>query len=392
MPALHQLSFLDHPFWGRGFRPFFLMGAIYTVISLLIWSGFYAGLINPPGIMADPVVWHAHEMIYGFGMAIVAGFLLTAVANWTGGAPVQQIHLIALCLLWLAGRVAMNVQGLPAWLMIVAEISFIPALAVSLALPLIHSKNTRNFVFLGILSVLLICDLTFLVTQSRMPLYLALLLIVMMISLIGGRIIPAFTVAVLRRAGMDARIRDQPGMDKLALLSLVSLGAAFVVFGTQSFVTGSVAMASFAIHLLRMRQYHSLKALRDPMLWILHAGFGWLVAGLFILGLSGFGIGSFPVAIHALTVGSIGSMTLGMMCRVTLGHTGRDLVCGFVTVASFALMQMAAIMRVFGPLFIPDHYTFWVVGSGVLWAGCFALYLGCYALMLLQPRPDGQAA
>ena len=188
-------SVFDHPFLGRGFRPFFLLGALYSVVSLLIWGGFFAGHGTPPSFMIDPVSWHAHEMIFGFTMAIVAGFLLTAVANWTGGAPVRQIHLAGLCAFWLAGRVVMNFDlGLSEIAVIVVEGAFILTLAFSLSIPLLKSWNKRNFVFLVLLSILFACDMTFFITQESTSLYVSVMIIVAMISLIGGRIIPAFTV------------------------------------------------------------------------------------------------------------------------------------------------------------------------------------------------------
>lgn len=160
-------TFFEQPFWGRGFRPFFFLGALYSVFSLGIWGWFYAGHITPPGFLLDSVLWHAHEMIYGYTMAIIAGFLLTAVANWTGGAPARQIHLISLCFLWLLGRLVMNVDlGLPFWGLVLAEIVFIPALALSLAVPLIKSWNKRNFIFLTLLSALFACDLVFLIDHN----------------------------------------------------------------------------------------------------------------------------------------------------------------------------------------------------------------------------------
>lgn len=392
MSAPSERSALDHPFWGRGFRPFFMAGSLYAIFNILIWTGFYTGHVVPPAVFADPVIWHAHEMIYGFVMAIVAGFLLTAVANWTGGAPVRQIQLIVLCGLWLAGRVAMNIGGLPVWALFAAELSFIPALAISLSLPLLKSWNTRNFIFLGLLAVMLVCDIVFLTTQSRMPLYIALLLVLMMISLIGGRVIPSFTVAAMRRRGMDIRIHDQYTLDSIALLLLAAVAVVLLVFGPASPVFAIVCFVAAFAHLLRMRRYHTLLAFKDPMLWILHLGYGWLGAGLVLAGLSVFGIGIFPAALHAITVGSIGSMTLGMMCRVTLGHTGRELTAGGLTVFSFFMMQLAAVLRVFGPVFLPEHYTVWVVSSGLLWSGCFALYFLSYAPMLWLPRPDRQPA
>lgn len=392
MPGPSDKSVFDHPFWGRGFRPFFLGGALYTMIGILIWTGVYSGHSIPPDIFTDPITWHAHEMIYGFVMAIVAGFLLTAVANWTGGAPVRQIQLMGLCGLWLAGRIVLNIGGFPDWALFVAELAFIPALAISLAMPLFKSKNTRNFIFLGLLTALWLCDAAFMVTQSRLPLHVALVLILMMISLIGGRVIPAFTVAALRRRGITVKIHDQRGLDALALVSLIAVALALLITGANSILFAGVCFASALIHLLRMRRYHTMLTIHDPMVWILHAGYGWLVAGLFLAGLSVFGIGIFPAALHAITVGAVGSMTLGMMCRVTLGHTGRDLNSGGLTTLSFLLMQLAAALRAFGPVLMPEHYTAWVISSGVLWSGCFLLYCLIYAPMLLMPRPDKQPA
>lgn len=390
MPALSDKNVLNHPFWGRGFRPFFLGGAVYTMLGILLWTGFYAGYNLPPAIFADPVTWHAHEMIYGFSMAIVAGFLLTAVANWTGGAPVRQIQLIGLFGLWLAGRVVLNIPGFPDWLMFIVELAFIPALALSLGLPLIKSWNTRNFIFLGILGALWLCDLAFMITESRVPFYIALILILGMISLIGGRIIPAFTVAALRRKGLDVKIHDQHKLDVFAFASLIVVAGVLLVNGSGSILFSFACFTSSLIHLIRMRHYHTRLTFGDPLVWILHAGYTWLVVGLFLAGLSAFGVGMFSAALHAITVGSIGSMTLGMMARVTLGHTGRDLASSELTTWSFLLMQLAAIIRAFGPVLLPEQYIFWVMLSSILWSVCFLMYCLVYAPMLWRPRPDRQ--
>ncbi|MCB9976596.1 MAG: NnrS family protein [Rhodospirillales bacterium] len=381
----------EHPFLGRGFRPFFLLAALYSVVSLLLWGGFFSGHVTLPEVLNDPISWHAHEMIYGFTMAVVAGFLLTAVANWTGGAPARQIHLGGLCLIWLAGRIVMNFElGLPLWLVYSIEAAFIPALAFSLALPLLRSWNKRNFVFLALLSILFACDIWFFVGEIRQPLYIALLMILIMISLIGGRIIPAFTVAALRRRGEEAYQNAQPKLDVLALISLVALGLTWAFAGFDNPVFSFIAFLSAIVHGLRLRRYHTRRILNDPMVWILHAGYGWLVIGLLMLGFAGLGMITLSTALHALTAGSIGSMTLGMMCRVTLGHTGRNLLAEPVTVLSFILMQVTGIMRVLGPLLMPEYTNSWIIGSAALWAMCFALYVPVYAPMLWTPRPDGR--
>ncbi|MGB4057700.1 MAG: NnrS family protein [Alphaproteobacteria bacterium] len=385
-------SIFARPFLGRGFRPFFFLGALHGVISLALWGGFYAGYVVPPYFMLDAVSWHAHEMIYGFAMAIVAGFLLTAVANWTGGAPARQMHLAGLCLLWVLGRVVMHFDfGLPAWAIIAVESAFIPALALSLAIPLIRSWNKRNFIFLTLLSVLFACDLWFLLTINMAALHVALMMILIMISLIGGRIIPAFTVAALRRKGIEAYQTPQMKMDMAALASLVAV-ALCLVFAKDTLILGIASGVSCLIHGLRMRHYHTLKTFDDPLVWILHVGYGWLIVGLGLLALTGFGVLGVSAVIHALTAGSIGSMILGMICRVTLGHTGRELKVGALTTLSFFAIQVTAIARVFGPIFMPDHMNEWIIGSAALWSLCFAAYLWVYTPMLFTARPDGSEA
>ncbi len=388
-----MMKFLNSPFWGRGFRPFFFLGAAYSLISLLIWGGFYGGIVTPPSFMLDPVSWHAHEMIYGFCMATVSGFLLTAVANWTGGAPARHAHLVGLCLLWVIGRVVLNVNiGLPQPIIIALALLFIPTLAVSLSIPLIRSRNKRNFIFLGLLSGLFACDATFLVfDQPREALYVALMMVLCMVSLIGGRIIPAFTVAALRRRGVMVVQTDQYRTDIFAVVSLIAV-AVSLVLARDTMVLSLVTVVSCGLHLVRMRHYHSIKALCDPLLWILHAGYLWLVLGLGLLALTGTGILDIPSVIHSLTAGCIGSMILGMICRVTLGHTGRDLHVGKATILAFITIQITALMRVFGPIFMPDLKSDFIITSSILWSMCFGVYLLMYGWMLFLPRPDGDEA
>lgn len=386
---MHAL--FNHPFIGRGFRPFFFLGALYSVISLLIWGGFYAGMVTPPEVFLSTVSWHAHEMIYGFTIAIIAGFLLTAVANWTGGAPARQLHLLSLCLLWLAGRIVMNVDfGLPLYSIFAIECAFVPALAISLSIPLLKNWNKRNFIFLMLLTILFSCDLTFLITENHTPLYIAIMVVIMMISLIGGRIIPAFTVASLRRKGENAFQRPQPKLDIMALISLVLIILTLMFLRNDIFILSIVSFASAIIHALRMRQYYTLRILNDPMVWILHAGYAWVILGLFCLGLSNLGVLPFSTALHALTAGAIGSMILGMICRVTLGHTGRNLIASPLTTATFYLIQVSAGFRVFGTLLLPEYTSFWIISSAFLWSSCFAIYLIIYTPMLWSKRPDGK--
>lgn len=390
MPGLFRV--FDHPVLGRGFRPFFLMGAAYAVFIVPLWILHLSGSFLLRSPFEDPVLWHGHELIYGFTMAIVAGFLLTAVANWTGGAPARQAHLALLCFLWLAGRVAMNID-IPYALAGAINLAFIPALAASLAIPLIDSRNTRNFIFLGLLAILFLSQLCLFFFQEKMALYLAIMMIASMISLVGGRIIPAFTVAALRRQGSQEAALNQPWADKLALLSVVTLGLLLFFAGLDSQATALVSLAAAAIHLWRMRGWHAKKTRHDPLLWILHLGYLWLAASFVMLALS-FYFPEIPIsiAIHTLTVGAIGSMTIGMMVRVTLGHTGRELKAGPGGTLAFVLMQFAVFARVFLPLYDMGRYSLWLEISAGFWAASFMVYLLFLAPALWRPRPDGLPA
>ncbi len=385
-----MLKLFEHPFFGRGFRLFFFLGSFYSVVNIVLWAGIYSGRLTPPSFYFDLTMWHSHEMIYGFALAIVAGFLLTAVANWTGGAPARHIHLAGLGLLWLLGRMAVNTDfGLPFWVIIVAELLFLPALTISLMIPLIKSWNKRNFIFLSLLIILFACDLWFMLTEETEPLYIAIMIILMMISLIGGRIIPAFTVAALRQTGIQVYQTPQPIMDAMALASLIAV-AVFIIFFQDTIILFIAAFFSCMVHLCRMRYYHTLKTLGDPMLWILHVGYFWLVVGLFLIALTGLNIFTFAMIVHSLSIGTIGTMILGMICRVTLGHTGRNLKASKMTVVAFFLIQIAALLRVFGPIILPDQKITLVTLSASFWAICFTIYLVIYTPMLFGKRPDGR--
>lgn len=379
----------EHPVLARGFRPFFLIGAVYAVLIVPLWVMQMRGGMMVQMPFDDPVIWHGHEMIYGFTMAVVTGFLLTAVANWTGGSPARQVHLAALCVLWLAGRMAMNF-GMPYAVSAAIDLAFIPALAVSLAIPLVHSRNVRNFVFLGLLGSLFLCDLWLFLSQDRKALYLAAFVIAAMISLIGGRIIPAFTVAALRRQGIAAFVTDQPRADKMAFLSLAVLGLMWIAPGPDHWAAALAAGAAALIHLWRIRVWHTRKILLDPLLLILHGGYLWLTLSLALLALS-FYVSALPrtIALHALTAGAIGSMTVGMMVRVALGHTGRELKTGVGGCLSFLLLQAAIVTRVIFPLADSGHPMIWLEISAGLWASSFLTYLVFYAPILWRPRADG---
>lgn len=385
------MKLYEHAFLGRGFRPFFLLGALYAAISVSFWIAQFKGVFYFTQPFDDMVLWHSHEMIFGFTMAIVAGFLLTAVANWTNQPPIRQLPLVTLCLLWLAGRIVMNME-VDFRIAAAIDLTFIPALTISLLLPLLKSWNKRNFVFIILLSILFLSNLFVFLYQDMTWIYVAILIIMIMISVIGGRIIPAFTVAALRREGLDRQSKAQPKMDVAALISLAALAGSVAFLGAVDQTTGIISFIAAGIHIVRMRFYHTREVWHDPLLWSLHLGYLWLVAGLALLALSAFEIISIAPAFHALAVGAIGTLTLSMMCRVTLGHTGRELNVGMATTFAFMLMQLAALTRVVGPIFLPSLYLEAMTSSAIFWSGAFVLYLILYCRFLWLPRPDGKPA
>ena len=265
-------------------------------------------------------------------------------------------------------------------------------LALSLSMPLFKKWNKRSFVFLVLLSILFSCDMTFLITQDRTSLYIALMIIVAMISLIGGRVIPAFTVVAIHGRGEKAKQTPQEKLDVMAFLSLALIILVLMFIGQEGAILAVTAFISALIHAIRMRRYHTRRILGDPMILILHVGYGWVIVGLLLLGVTALNILPFSISLHAFTVGAIGSMTLGMMCRLALAHTGRNLNATKLTVLIFALLQCAAFMRVFGLVIAPDITEQWLIGSAMLWALCFFLYILIYVPILWKPDLDERVA
>jgi uncharacterized protein involved in response to NO len=278
--------------------------------------------------------------------------------------------------------------GFPEVAVLIFEGAFIPGLAFSLSIPLFKTWDKRNFVFLVLLSILFACDMIFLITKERTSLYVAVMIIIAMISLIGGRIIPAFTVDALEERGEEADETSQSKLDVLAILSLALVILTLVFVKQEGAILAGTAFLSTLIHALRLRRYHTLRILDNPMVLILHVGYSWVILGLFLIGISALGFLPFSVALHAFTVGAIGSMTLGMMCRVTLGHTGRNRVATNLTKLSFLLLQGAVFIRVFGLMIAPDYSIELIIGSAILWVFCFALYILIYAPMLWKTNLD----
>jgi uncharacterized protein involved in response to NO len=351
-------------------------------------------VIHPGGAL-DAFTWHAHEMVFGFAVAVIAGFLLTAVGNWTQRETAVGPRLLGLAALWLAGRAAFVVAPvLPAALVSAVDLAFLPALAVAVGRPIVQAKSRRNLVMLGALAALWLADLAIhldalgvLPGWRRRGSLAAVDVVVAVILIMAGRVLPMFTRNATRRAS----VRSVPALDAVALASFAPVllcDAAGVTSGVAPIAAGVAAVLTLA----RTVHWGARHSLREPLLWILHAGYLWIPIGLALRAAAAV-TPTVPAsaATHALTVGAIGSLTLGMMARVSLGHTGRALAVPRSIAAAFVLVTLAALLRVAVPIAAPALYPAALQVVGALWTLAFGAYVVVYAPMLLAPRPDGKA-
>lgn len=378
---------------AKGFRPFFLLAAVFAVAIVPLWLLVLHGTLSPTSYL-DATSWHAHEMIFGFVVAVMAGFLLTAVGNWTKRETVVGAPLLALAALWVLGRLAMGFSAvLPRGVVAVADLAFLPALLFVLARPLIAAKNRRNFVMLAVVGALFMANLAVhlealnvLVSGSaRRATRVSVDLVLLIISIIAGRVFPMFT----RNATGIASIRSIPAVDALAIAAMAALTLLDAVSPYHP-AAGLLSGCAGVLAATRMWHWGGRHSLKQPLLWILHAGYGWLALGLILRGITDSTSSSFSsLATHTLTIGAIGSLTLGMMARVALGHTGRMLATPPAVAVAFVAITLAAVARGALPLVAPHWYFASLVTAGALWVLAFGTFLVVYAPILWSPRVDG---
>ncbi|HEY6079825.1 MAG TPA: NnrS family protein [Polyangiaceae bacterium] len=382
------------PCLRKGFRPFFWLAAVFAIAIVPTWLLILGGKLQATSYL-DATSWHAHEMVFGFVVAVIAGFLLTAVGNWTQRETAIGMPLLALAGLWLAGRLAMACSAaLPAGVVAVADLAFLPALFIALARPVISAKNRRNYVILGVVAAFFVANLWLHLTalgissagSARQPSLIGVDLVVLLITIILGRVLPMFT----RNAVGATSVRAIPLLDKCAIGSVAALCLADALAPATS-VAGAVAVLAGLFSLARASHWGARHSLQQPLLWILHAGQAWLVVGLLLRGAALLGAPALASpAMHALTVGAIGSLTLGMMARVALGHTGRLLTVPKSIAVAFLALNLAALVRVLVPLLAPAWYFAGLVATATLWVTAFAIFVVVYTPILASPRVDGK--
>ena len=361
-------------FLALGFRPMYLLAGAYAALSVPLWALQYLGWL--PG--ADPL-WHAHEMLFGYVFAVIAGFLLTAVRNWTGLGTPAGAPLAVIASLWLTARV-LALYSLPAAAL--ADAAFAIAVAWGIGRPLVLSRN-RNAFFIAIVLALGAASILF-QAYPRTALALGLDVVLLVMTVVAGRVVPGFTNNAIPGAGA----RRVPMLETAVLGSVILL--LFLNALELEIPAAIIALAGAALHAARLALWAPWKTRGRPILWILHLSYAWIVVHLALRGLAAFDLALAALATHALTVGAIGGLTLGMMTRTARGHTARPLTAGHAEVAAYLLVQLAAAVRVFLPLLLPSAYMIAVMLSAVLWSAAFIVFVIAYYPILTRPRLDGQ--
>jgi uncharacterized protein involved in response to NO len=374
--------------WQLGFRPFYLLASAFAALSIALWALQFSGWLGRPYLQG--AIWHAHEMIFGFVLAVVVGFLLTAGRNWSNLPTPTGARLAALAALWLAGRVLVLTPF--GWAAAVVNAAFPLAAAIALAIPFVAAGNRRNYFFVALLLMMSLASLAVHLDQlgvvrfpGRIGIQVALDIVLFIITVMGGRVIPMFTNNGVPGASATRR----PVLEK------ITLGSVLVLLAADLLQAGGAALALLATlcalaQLARWTLWQPWKTLHAPMVWVLHAAYFWIPVHLALRALAALGWLAPTVATHALTVGAIGGMIIGMMTRTARGHTGRPLQADGWEVACYAMVLLAALVRVFLPLLAPALALHAVLCSAVLWSAAFGLYAVRYWPVLTRPRLDGR--
>jgi len=379
-----------------GFRPFFLLAGAYAALAMVPWLAVIGG--GPAAALGGgPLAFHAHEMVFGVTLAAVAGFLLTAVPNWTSTERVRGTPLLGLVLAWVIGRVAVALAFLlPATLVAVLDLLFVPALFLAVIPPIVRTRNERNYLFALLLALLFVADLLFHLSrigavpgEGRLGAKMGVYVEVFVVALVGGRIVPSFTANALRRAGASVGVPPRPRLQALTLV-LVALALAADLLAEGSAASAALALTAGPFLTARLVSFQGIRTIDQPIVLILHVGYGFVCLGLFALGASAVGGRIGPsTALHVFTAGAIGTMVLAVMSRASLGHTGRPLVASRGLVVAYALVVTGALVRTAAPLFAPTAQPSPLLVSGALWAGGYLLFTLLFLPVLLGPRVDG---
>ncbi|MCA6063744.1 NnrS family protein [Thalassolituus marinus] len=386
----------DFPLWGQAFRPMFLAAAGFSAFAMLLWGLSLSGMIRLP--VDNPVFWHSHEMLFGFAMAVVAGFLLTAVQNWTGRRAVNGKPLLLLTLVWLSGRMAMLSSAfLPWWLIACIDMAFIPLVALFFWQLVFAVRQKRNYFFAPVLLLMLVCNGSMHWGNAHADGALVLWashsvswLMLVFITIIGGRILPMFTA----NGTMTPKVESLPWLEKSVLISTWLIAALYLTrldSVLPGWVMSLMLVLSAVAHAVRIFRLNLRITLPVPLLWSLHLAYWFIPLGLLLLALHYAGAPwSFSTALHALTAGAIGGMIIAMIARVSLGHSGRPLQPARIMSVAFAMVLLAALLRSLVVALQPQAVSLFFALTSALWVMAFSIFVLVYWSVLISPRPDGR--
>lgn len=377
------------------FRPFFLGAGVYAVVAVAIWMVIVVYQTTPELMGLSPAIWHAHEMIFGYGLAVIAGFLLTAIKNWTGQQTIRGTGLFVLFMLWMTAR-ALPLTGadIPLAVMAAFDLLFMLMLFTAAARPVIKVKQFSQIGVISKLVLLLLSNALFylgalgLVEEGvRWGLYSGLYMIIALILVMARRVVPFF---IEKGTDNGVIVRNWQWVDVTSLILLMALWLVDV-FTDYTTATSIIAAMLFLVHVVRMIGWYTKRLWNKPLLWVLYLAYASVVAGFLLKALEHWSTISPFLSVHALGYGGVGIMTIGMMSRVILGHTGRNILQPPAILSlCFGMITCGAIVRVLFPLFDLGLYVYWIGLSQILWIGAFLIFLGVYTPMLVQSRVDGR--
>lgn len=389
---MNKTPVFDYPLFAMGFRAFFALAGLSALLLIAVWSSIFDGSLKTDNYFS-PSFWHAHEMLLGYAVAVIAGFLLTAVRNWTGIQTIVYDKLAGLFFLWIYGRVVpFYSELLPDVLIAAIDFAFLPMLAWFVAQPLLKSGNYRNLVFVLLLLLMAAGNglvhldiLGYSENTAWLGMNLVVAVIISMILVIAGRIFPFFT-----ERGLNGVISIRnPQLDMLAA-AMAILAFLLVLGDVNGIYLAIVATLAVVLNVVRAIGWYDRRIWFVPLLWVLYIGYAWVMLGFAMLALVAYDVVAPALAVHAFTVGGIGVLTLGMMARVALGHTGRALRVSNVIALAFVLINLAALFRALLPALLPDWYGGFVTVSTYCWLAAFSLFVLYYYPVLTEPRVDGQ--
>lgn len=387
-PASDPPAPMGYPLLRLAFRPFYLLAALVAALAIPLWVARYYGWL--PGLPNVGLYWHVHEMVFGFAIAVIIGFLYTAGRAWTGLDTPRGLPLALLALLWIGGRVAMLVAD-PVTAAVV-DCLFLPVAAVPLYLVLKRAGNKRNLFLILLLALLAAANIAYhcallggIALSPLVPVEGAILVIVLLESVIGARVIPGFTKNTL--PGVAPLVN--PKRDRVSV-ALIVLTAVSWIIGLPGPLVAALAAATGLSLLIRLLGWKPWRTWRVPLLWILHLSYAWIVVGFFLLALAALGVVGSSAAFHALTVGSMAGLIIGMLTRTALGHTGRPLKAGRAETTMYVLVQLGALLRLCAALAPPAWREHALLSAAACWSAAFLLYLAVYGPYLFRARIDGR--